>query len=363
MADSGRVPHALLFSGISGIGKYRVALAFSQYLHCQNHIDGDSCGKCPSCMQHQKFNNPDLNFIFPIVKKEGATVSSDFITEWRNMLSAHPYMPTEIWNDIINAGNSQPSIYVNESETILSKAALSTYQESFKIFLIWLPEKLRPEAANKLLKVIEEPFEDIIFILVSNDDSKILPTIFSRTQRFNFRPLCEKEVSDYLSYNLGIERHIAENAARIAGGSMAKAEEIAVHPEELNEFSDYFKESMRMAYALKAKRLKEISEETSNMGREKLIRFLTYCGRMVRENFFYNMRNPNLIGMTDDEEQFSRRFATFIHEDNVEELSEEISRAVTDIERNANSKIVMFDLLLSLSRLIRKPRQTPLPLK
>lgn len=360
LADSDKIPHAFLFSGISGIGKFRVARAFAQYIHCKNRKDGDSCGVCPSCLQHQKFNNPDLHFIYPIVKKEGALVSKDLIEPWREMLEQHSYMPPEKWNEFLKAGNSQPAVFVNESEEIISRASLSAFQEDFKIFIIWLPEKMRVEAANKLLKVIEEPFEDTIFILVSNDDSKVLTTIRSRTQRFNFKPLSEQELTDSL-IKKGIDSATAKDVARISQGSLQKADEIACHPEEILEFSSLFKDMMRAAYALKAKNLKEISETAASFGREKLLRFLDYCARMVRENYINNFRIPSLVMMTEDELEFSRRFSPFIHEGNVEKLSQEIARAAQDIERNGNSKIVMFDLMLLISRLVRLPKTNVLP--
>ena len=314
MADSGKIPHAILLSGISGIGKLRLARAFAQYIHCSNRHDGDSCGACPSCLQHQKHNNPDLHFIYPVVKRDGCSVSTDYIEPWKEMISEWSYMPPEKWNDLIQAGNSQPAIFVNESEDIISRASLSAFQEDYKIFLIWLPEKLRIEAANKLLKIIEEPFEDTLFILVSNDDSKLLPTIFSRTQRFNLRPLSGTDIATHLSASKGIGKELADAASRIAEGSMGKAEALACHPDEILEFSDLFKETMRMAYGLKAQALKALSERCASMGREKLLRFLSYCARMVRENFIYNMKMPQISLMTPDEEQFSFRFSPFIHE-------------------------------------------------
>lgn len=360
MVESGKIPHAFLFSGISGIGKHRTARAFAQYIHCKNRKNGDSCGVCPSCLQHQKHNNPDLHFVYPIVKKDKIIISKDMIEPWREMLDEYSYMAPEKWNELINAGNSQPSIYVEESEEIISRASLSAFQEEYKIFIIWQPERLRPEAANKLLKVIEEPFEDTIFILVSNNDSKLLPTILSRTQRLHFKPLTEAELQEMLLKS-GVPADVASDAARISGGSLRKADEIACHPEEMIEFSDLFKQIMRAAYALKAKALKELSETAAAFGREKLLRFLAYCGRMIRENYIYNYNIPSIVLMTKEEENFSSRFAPFIHDGNVEQLSEEIARAMQDIERNGNSKIVMFDLLLLLSRLVRKPKATTLP--
>ena len=362
MADAGRIPHAILLSGISGIGKFRLARAFAQYIHCSNHINGDSCGVCPSCLQHQNLNNPDLHFIYPVVKRDGTSVSKDLIERWKEMLSDWSYMPPEKWNEIIQAGNSQPAIYVNESEDLIARASLSAYQENFKIFLMWLPEKMRPEAANKLLKLIEEPYDDTLFILVSNDDSKVLPTIFSRTQRFRMLPLSSGDICSHLTLNHGISDGIAAAASKIAEGSMGKAEELACHPDEILEFSALFKETMRMAYGLKASRLKSISEHTASMGREKLLRFLAYCGRMVRENFIYNMKLPQISMMTPEEEEFSLKFSPFIHEGNVETLSEDISKASSDIERNANAKIVMFDLMLLLSQGVRTPKPARLPI-
>lgn len=360
LADSDKIPHALLFSGISGIGKFRLARAFSQYIHCKNRKDGDSCGVCPSCLQHQKHNNPDLHFIYPVLKKDGVKISKDLIDLWKEMLDDNSYMPPEKWNELLKAGNSQPMIYVEESDDIITRASLSSYQEEYKIFIIWLPERLRTEAANKLLKIIEEPFEDTIFILVSNDDSRILPTILSRTQRYNFKPLSEKELEEML-IKRGISKDAASEAARISEGSLEKAEEIAGYPEELNEFRNLFIEIMRAAYILKAKALKDLSEKAAAFGREKLIRFLTYCARMVRENYIYNLSVPSLVLMTAEEENFSIKFAPFIHDGNVERLQKEISRASRDIERNGNSKIVMFDLFLLFSRLVRQPKTAVLP--
>lgn len=362
IVDSGRIPHAILLSGISGIGKMRLARAFSQYVHCSHRQGGDSCGVCPSCVQHRNFNNPDMHYIYPVLKKDKLQISTDYVEQWKEMLTDWSYMPPEKWNDILQVGNSQPFIYVTESEDIIAKAALSAFQENYKIFLIWLPEKMRIEAANKLLKVIEEPFEDTIFVLVSNDDSKLLPTIFSRTQRFNLQPLSEEDISRHLMRHKGVSESVALSASHIAEGSMGKAENLACHPDELLEFSDLFKDIMRNAYALKARNMKLISEKCAAMGREKIIRFLNYANRMVRENFIYNMRMPDISLLTPEEEEFSVKFARFIHEGNVEKLQDELSRASADIERNANAKIVLFDLMLLLSQAIRTPKPAVLPI-
>lgn len=357
MVDTGRIPHAILLAGHSGIGKFRLARAMAQYIHCSHKKDGEPCGVCPSCLQHQSINNPDLHFVYPIIKKEGAQISKDVVDIWKEYMADHSYMPTEVWNEYLKTGNSQPAIFVNESEDILFRASISSFQENYKIFLIWLPEKMRIEAANKLLKVVEEPFEDTIFIFVSNDASKILPTIFSRTHRINLNPVSADEIAAYLMHEKGVERYSAQQAARMAEGSIGKAEILTCHPEESRQFMDIFKEMMRNSYALRIRNLKTISEEIAAWGREKIMRFLRYTSHMMRENFIYNLRMPDISMMSAEEEEFSKKFSPFIHEGNVECMSEEIDRAITDIERNGNAKIVLFDLLLYIAQYIRVPRK------
>ena len=360
LSDSGKVPHALLFAGIPGIGKFRTARAFAQYLHCKSPVNGEACGKCRSCLQHHKHNNPDLHFIYPIVKKDGALVSKDVINQWQEFLDNYSYMPQEKWNELIKAGNSQPAIFVNESAEILNKASISAFQENLKIFIIWQPEKMRVEAANKLLKIIEEPFEDTIFILVSNNAEKILPTILSRTQKFNFSPLSENEITGFLIKE-GINEDIAKDAGRLSRGNLQRALDFSINPDELNEFSDLFKQMMRNSYALKAKELKSLSEDIAAFGREKIIRYLSYCQRLVRENFLFNYNIDNIIALSSDEAAFSSKFAPFIHEGNVEKILSEFERAEFDIERNGNSKIILFDLFLLLSRAVRSQKTNQFP--
>ena len=359
MVKNNKIPHAILFSGISGIGKYRLARAFAQYIHCRNKTDGEPCGKCPSCLQHQKLNNPDIHFVFPIMKRDGALVSKDYFDKWKEYIGNMSYMPPEKWNEYINAGNSQPAIMVSESEDIIYRASLSPYQENYKIFLIWQPEKLRIEAANKLLKIIEEPYEDTIFLLVSNDSSKILPTVFSRTYRINLSPLDIDSISEYLITQKGIDEREARTAARISEGSMAKAEELVCFPDESYVFIETFKRIMRTAYSCNIRELKEIADSLAAWGREKCVRFLNYFSRMLRENFIYNLRMPQLNLMTHEEEEFSVKFAPFIHTANVETMTDASDEAAAHIERNANAKIVLFDFLLIIARCIRIPKNKP----
>ena len=183
--DRNKIPHAILLEGPSGIGKYALARAFAQYIHCQNRQNGDSCGMCPSCLQHGSFNHIDTHFVFPVVKKSSPkkSFSDDYIDAWKDFLSENPYMDFQKWLVALDNVNAQPVIYVDESEELIRKLNFTSHQAKYKVVLFWLPERMNQECANKLLKLIEEPYGDTLFVFVSNNSREILPTNYSRTQR------------------------------------------------------------------------------------------------------------------------------------------------------------------------------------
>lgn len=358
MADSHRMPHAIMLSGISGIGKMCLARAFMQYAQCESPRDGEPCGVCASCRQHLSFNHPDVHFYYPIVKNKAQKIetSEDRIGEWQKMLKEFPWMPTEQWLDILDAGNSQASIYVNDADNIVRADAYSSYTSKYKFFVIWLPEKLQAAAANKLLKVIEEPTEGTVFILVSNNEAEVLPTIFSRTRRFNVSPPKQEDIETYLKAKYGLGEHSARENARLAQGRISKADELASHTGERMEFEERFKEIMRAAYGKSPAKLRAIGDRVAGMGREKLHRFFIYMASMVRENFIYNLKMPMLSSMTAGEENFSQRFSPFIHHGNVEDLVKCIEEASEHIERNGNSKLILFSLFLQIIPLLHRSK-------
>lgn len=353
MVDTGRIPHAILISGPQGVGKMKIARALAQYIHCRNHVDNDSCGKCSSCIQHSSFNNPDLHFVYPIIKKAKREVSKDYYPEWREFLKSDQYMSPEKWQLFIDAGNSQPAIYVAESIDILRIASLSPFIGEKKVFIIWQPEKMNPEVANKLLKIIEEPFEDTIFIFVSNNPGLILPTVYSRLTRINVHRLSDEVIIEQLVRN-GIPEDMAREISRLSEGNIGKAIEMSSSSGESREFHDMFIEIMRTAYSRNIVKLREISESIAGYGREKTRRFLSYCSKMIRENFIYNYQIPALNLMDPSQEAFSKKFSPFINSLNVENLAVEMGKAETDIARNANAKIVIFHLLLIIMMEIRR---------
>lgn len=323
--DSGKLPHALMLSGPSGLGKMLLARAFMAYAHCENPHDGEPCGHCRNCRLHADIDHPDVHFSFPIVKSAAKhyLTSDDRHDVWVKMLTQHPLMTPRNWLDLIEAGNSQPAIHVEEAQDIIRFAAFPPYATQLKFFVIWLPERLRPEAANKLLKVIEEPSRGICFLLVSNNELEVLPTIMSRAQRIEVRPT-------------------------------AVTSDQALDREETAEFRQVFQTLMRDAYQRKIGNIKRLSESTATWGREKLTRFFTYMTAMIRENFIYNLRIPQLNHLDAQDEAFSRNFSPFLHAGNVEEMIAECDRARNEITRNCNAKIVMFDFFLLIVALIRR---------
>lgn len=359
MADINKIPHALLLYGTQGTGKFMLARAFAQYINCTNRHDGDSCGVCEACRQTETLNNPDLHYIFPVLKKSKgkAPYSSEWTDEWRRMLAEHPWMEPEEWNTIIEAGNSQPQIYAEQSGEISRIESLSTFSSDYKIFMIWQPERMGEEAANKILKILEEPYADTLFIFVCNDAGRLLPTIYSRLQRVEVGRYSDSEVAGILAEE-GVPQQKAHTLASLSHGSVSAALELARSDSETEEFGDYFRQAMRFAYSRKALELKELADSLSQFGREKGMRVADYFSAQVRENYIYNLHVGALNSLTQSEEAFSCKFAPFIHERNVEAISSEINRVRTDIGRNANSKVVWFDFLLHLMLLIRMPRNS-----
>ncbi len=356
MIDADRIPHALLFEGEAGIGKFALARAAAQYIHCENRHDGDSCGECPSCRQHQSFNHIDTHFVFPIVnKKSGSTTyCDDFLPEWRDFLTENPYMDFRGWLTALDAQNGQPQIYVDESDALIHKLSFTSHSSRYKIALIWLPERLHVSAANKLLKQIEEPFGDTIFILVSNDAKQILPTIYSRTQRIELKRLPDHVIADFLIKNHSVDATDAAAVAHLAEGSMLKALATLTLGKENHIFLELFMSLMRLTFQRHVKELKEWAVEVSGMGREQELRFIDYCQRLIRENFIYNLKIEQLNYLNREEATFSKNFARFINERNVLGIVDEFDLAYRDIAGNGNGKIVFFDLALRIILLIKQ---------
>ena len=348
-AKAGKIAHARLFCGPEGIGKLPLAIAYARYLSCNNPGEKDACGICPSCIKFNKLAHPDLHFVFPVIKKKSKdTVSDDFITEWRELLSQTPYFNLNIWLEEMGAENQQAQIYVKESDEIIRKLSLKSSQGGYKIMIIWLPEKMNVECSNKLLKLLEEPPSQTIFLLVSEEPDMLLTTIQSRTQRFALYGIEEKYITEKLQSQYGLQERDAISIGHRSEGNFLKALE-SIHLNEENKlFFDLFVSLMRLSYQRKIREMKQWSETLAAMGRERQKHFLSYCQRLVRENFMFNFQDPSLIFMNEEEQNFSKRFAPYINEKNVMGIMDELSEAQRHIEQNVNARMVFFDFSLKM---------------
>lgn len=363
MAQQQRIPNTLMLYGPAGCGKMAVALAFASYLLGERNegksllIDEASIRNAEA-MLHQ-YSHPDLHFSFPVIKPSGASsdhkaVSDDFIGEWKTMLSASPYFTLETWLTAMGAANQQALIGAGESDVLAKKLLLKSSQGGYKVSIIWLPERMNVECANKLLKLLEEPPHQTIFILVCEEPELLLDTIKSRAQRIDMKRINDADMAAALVERRALLPEDAQRIARIANGNWLKALESLDVNSENTQFLDMFKMLMRLAYQRNVKELKRWSEIVATYGREKQRRLLSYCLRMVRENFMYNFGEPSLCYMTREEEEFSQKFARFINEANVIPISELLQTARQDIGQNANAKIVFFELALQMIVLLIK---------
>ena len=362
MVAEGRLPHAMMLCGPSGSGKMALALAFASYLLCENRGDGgDSCGCCRQCAMVAKWEHPDLHFTFPTIKlpsmsPEHKPVSDDFMRQWRQMLSEGPYFSMNRWMEMMGAENQQAIITAGESDGLTRKLSLKSSQGGYKVSVIWLPERMNQECANKMLKLLEEPPQQTVFIMVCEEPERLLDTIRSRAQRIDIRRIDDASIERALVEQRNIDPDSARRTARSAGGSWLSALEELDADSERGQFLEMFISLMRLAYMRKIKDLRKWSDTAAALGREKQRRMLAYFLRLVRENFMYNFHDPQLCYMTRAEENFARNFSPYINEANVIEMSALINRAIRDIGQNANAKIVLFDMATNIIvSLIRKP--------
>lgn len=353
MIDGNKVPHAMLLCGPQGCGKMAVALAMASYLLGEKDTKGEeqTARQRNIAAMLERWNHPDLHFSFPVIRPTGTSsehkmTSDDFIKEWKDMLCDGAYFNMDRWLTAMNAANQQAQIGVGESDLLIKKLSIKSSQGGYKVSIIWLPERMNGECANKLLKIIEEPPQQTIFIMVSEEPEKLLETIKSRTQRIDLKKIDNESVTKALIEKRLVSEEAARRIARVANGNWTKALEELDTGNENRQFLDMFILLMRLAYSRNIKELKKWSEAAAGFGREKQKRMLVYFLRLIRENFVYNLRNAELNYMTQEEEDFARKFARFINEANVMEMADMTTKAIRDIGQNANAKIVFFEYSL-----------------
>lgn len=352
--SAGVVPHAQMFCGPSGVGKLQMAVAYAQYLNCENKQADGACDECHSCKKYKNLVHPDLHFVFPIVKKDKKEICDDYIAEWRAFCSENSYFSLGQWLSYLGADNAQGLIYAKESEEIMRKLSLKSYEAKYKVLIIWQPEKMHESCANKLLKIIEEPYDNTVFLLVSDAPEMVLQTIQSRCQRINMPNLSKEDISDALKKQYNITDEGADSVAHIANGSYLKAIETISFDEENKTFFNLFVQMMRSSYQRSIKDIKNIATDLGNVGREKQKNYLKYCQRMIREYFINNLQQAEMVYLNTDEANFGIRFSPFINDRNIEDFMEELAFAERHIEQNTNAKMVFFDLCLKITMLIKR---------
>ena len=363
LVEEGRVPHALMLTGPMGSGKMALALAFASYLLGERH-EGKSLLQNPAMVANaeamlRKWQHPDLHFTFPVIRPKGTSgdrkmVSDDFAREWQELLSEGPYFTMDQWMRRMNAENQQATIYEAESDALNHKLNMKSSQGGYKVSVVWLPERMNLTSANKLLKLLEEPPRQTVFLLVSEEPEQLLETIRSRVQRFDIHRIDTADIARALVGRRAIGEEDARRIARAAAGNWLKALEELDAGNENRQFFELFVILMRKAYMRDLRELKQWTETVYGFGREKQRRMLTYFMRMVRENFMYNFRQPGIVYMTQEEEAFARNFARFINERNVVEITDMLQHAIRNIMQNANAKIQLFNMAMKMIIYLRR---------
>ncbi len=359
MAASGRISHNLLFAGPKGSGKLPLAIAFAQFLLCENPGDTDSCGACRSCKRIANLEHPDLHLVYPVIKKKSTDKpkSDDFIDTFRELFKSQPYFSYIDWVVKLNAENKQAGIFVSENEALIHKLSLKSYGGKYKIFIFWMMEKVNMETANKLLKALEEPPENTIFLLISDRTELILPTIISRSQLIRTQILKTDEIADGLRKQYNLPEKEAQKLAVFADGSFNKAISLTANTEELGKNLNRFTEYFRMSYKFNIEEINKIVNDFKTMSRDNIVEFLQYCLFLVRNNMALNMQLEDMVHLTDEERKFSTNFSKMINPATANLLSREIEEAIFHISRNVNTKVVMFDLAIKIHENLKSSKK------
>ncbi|NRA49511.1 MAG: hypothetical protein HRU12_10300 [Phaeodactylibacter sp.] len=349
MADGGRMPHAQLLLGPEGSGKLALAMAYAQYVLCTDRKDGDACGKCPSCIKAGKLVHPDLHFSYPTV---GSKMTSEaFLPQWRSAIAENPYLNANEWLQHIGAENKQGNITKEECVSIIRKLSLKTFESTYKVLIMWLPEYLGKEG-NRLLKLIEEPPERTLFILVAERQELILNTILSRCQIVNVRGLNDEDIQAGLAQK-HVEQDQAARIAYLANGNYNEALKLVHHSE--NDHAQLFLQWMRNGYQGNPVKMVEWSENFAGQGRENQKHFLQYALHFLREITLLVAAGPDTrVRLQNQELESARKMASVMDIDQVEQLMQLFSDCAFGVERNANPKILFLDASIQMNYILKR---------
>ena len=352
------VSHAQLFLGPAGSGKLPLALAYAQYILCPNRTKTDSCGVCPTCQKMQKLVHPDLHFVVPTAttKKIKSNPESDlFMEEWREyVIQNEGYVDTSSWYTFLDVENKQGYMSVRDAASLLRKLSMKSYEGEYKIAIIWMAEKMRTDTANKLLKLLEEPPEKTVFLLIAEDSEELLATIKSRTALVKIPSIELDAIEAALKERLGCDAQQAHDVAMISDGNWITACHSVQDSEEHKYFFTTFQQWMRLCFRAAYSELIDFSNNIKTLGREKQKELLEYGLRIVRNSLLFNNNLAEIVMFPDDEKTFNSKFAPFVNPANLVQIADLFEEAMRQIERNGYAPLIFTDMSFKMVGLLKK---------
>ena len=352
------VSHAQLFLGPAGSGKLPLALAYAQYILCPNRTETDSCGVCPTCQKMQKLVHPDLHFVVPTAttKKIKSNPESDlFMEEWREyVIENKGYVDTSSWYTFLDVENKQGYMSVRDAASLLRKLSMKSYEGEYKIAIIWMAEKMRVDTANKLLKLLEEPPEKTVFLLIAEDAEELLATIKSRTALVKIPAIETNALEKALVERMSCQPNQAHDAAMISEGNWITACHSVQDSEEHKFFFTTFQQWMRLCFRAAYSELIDFSNNIKTIGREKQKELLQYGLRIIHNSLLFNNNLAGIVMLPNDEKVFNSKFAPFVNPANLAQIADLFEEAMRQIERNGNAQIIFTDISFKMVGLLKK---------
>ncbi len=350
------IAHAQLFLGTPGSANLPMALAYATFLNCDNRGEVDACGICPACQKNAKFIHPDFHFSFPTaandsVKAADAKISQNFLKYWRSFLLNDPFASVNEWVSHIGTDNKQLNISREESRQIIKSLSLKAFEGKYKAMLIWLPEYLHPSAANALLKIIEEPAEKTIFLLVSNNQGKLLGTITSRTQSVHIPAYSDEEIKQILVNRYKIDERLAKQLAHISQGDLNKA--LSLSDDISDDTQPEFEQWMRECYTKDYNGLVKRSEAFQKLGKVNQQQWLIHAENVYRESLIALMQTDELMRIPEEHKAFVQKFSKTISLEKVAAMTDILNKASYYLERNASAKMTLLNVSLQISNILR----------
>jgi len=349
--NNGRISHAQLFLGTEGNGALPLALAYVQYLFCKNRTATDSCGTCPQCQRITKLNQPDVHFVYPLALSKDVEKSTDIFPKWREAFLKNPYFSLTDWMNFLEAENKQPVIGVGESKDILHQLSMTSHEGSYKVMIMWMAEKMNLVAANKILKILEEPPDKTIFILIT-ESTQLPVTILSRTQLVKVPRISEKDIAEALVSERGISKEQALSIASVADGNYRLAQILITENEDAQYFSEKFQEWMRICLKPDGEKLTNWVNDIATIGREKQKQLIAYSIQTIRQSL---MLGNLAIHIPAGELEFLQKFSPYVPFESCALISEELNKAYHAVERNAHSKILFTSVSLKINSMLARP--------